>query len=215
MHSCFDISIFSRKYFWKSTHLILQFSKFFFNFMNCQNNNISLHFDRKNWFPQKKIMKKKIQMFAMIEICKQWKNYFENATHQIRVIIDHVNLKSFFIIKILNRRKTRWWKKLLKLNFLIKYRAAKIKFREWIFKTLKLRRKQSKLFQSLYRKKDSNYEKKFREFFDCQNVKFRKKKHDYRYMFLNFNNSTQTKKNFETQTRWNFSKKAVSFRINN
>ena len=37
-------------------------------------------------------------------------------------MIDLVNLRQFFIIKILSRRKTRWWKRLFDLNLQIEYR---------------------------------------------------------------------------------------------
>jgi hypothetical protein len=41
------------------------------------------------------------------------------------MIIDHVNFKNFFINKIFNRRKIRWWKKLTELDLKTKYRFDK------------------------------------------------------------------------------------------
>jgi hypothetical protein len=37
------------------------------------------------------------------------------------MIIDHANLRNFFINKNLNRRKIRWWERLAKLNLKIEY----------------------------------------------------------------------------------------------
>jgi hypothetical protein len=42
------------------------------------------------------------------------------------IIIDHVNLRTFFIIKILSRRKIKWWKRFSKLDFLIQYRSKRL-----------------------------------------------------------------------------------------
>jgi hypothetical protein len=44
------------------------------------------------------------------------------------MIIDHANLKNFFINKILNRKKVKWWKKLIELDLKIKYRFEKNNF---------------------------------------------------------------------------------------
>jgi hypothetical protein len=66
------------------------------------------------------------EMLAIVKTCKQWRHYVENAKHQILIIIDHVNLRTFFIIKILNKRKIKWWKKFSKLDLLIEYRSKKL-----------------------------------------------------------------------------------------
>jgi hypothetical protein len=66
------------------------------------------------------------EMLAIVKVCKQWRHYVENAKHQILIIIDHVNLRTFFIIKILSRRKIKWWKKLSKFDFLIEYRSKRL-----------------------------------------------------------------------------------------
>ncbi len=65
-------------------------------------------------------------MLAIVKTCKQWRYYVENAKHQILIIINHVNLRTFFIIKILSRRKMKWWKKFSKFDFLIKYRSKRL-----------------------------------------------------------------------------------------
>jgi hypothetical protein len=43
-------------------------------------------------------------------------------------MIDHVNLRNFFINKIFNRKKTRWWKRLAEFDLKIKYRFDKNNF---------------------------------------------------------------------------------------
>jgi hypothetical protein len=66
------------------------------------------------------------KMLAIVKACKQWRHYVEDAKHQILIIIDHVNLRTFFIIKILSRKKIKWWKKLSEFDFLIEYRSKKL-----------------------------------------------------------------------------------------
>jgi hypothetical protein len=65
------------------------------------------------------------KMLVIIKICKKWRHYIENVKYSIRMIIDHANLKNFFINKALNRREVRWWKKLIELDLKIKYRSEK------------------------------------------------------------------------------------------
>jgi hypothetical protein len=65
------------------------------------------------------------EMFIIVKICKKWRHYIKDVKYFVRMIIDHVNLKNFFINKILNRRKARWWEKLTELNLKIKYRFDK------------------------------------------------------------------------------------------
>ncbi len=65
------------------------------------------------------------KMLAILKICKEWRHYVEDFKHSVRMIIDHANLRNFFINKNLSRRKTRWWKRLTKLDFKIKYRFDK------------------------------------------------------------------------------------------
>jgi hypothetical protein len=44
------------------------------------------------------------------------------------MLIDHVNLNSFFKNKKLNKKETRWWKKFNDLNLHIEYRSNKLNF---------------------------------------------------------------------------------------
>jgi hypothetical protein len=66
------------------------------------------------------------EMLAIMKACKQWRHYVENAKHQILIIIDHVNLRTFFIIKILSRKEIKWWKKFSELDLLIEYRSKRL-----------------------------------------------------------------------------------------
>jgi hypothetical protein len=66
------------------------------------------------------------EMLAIVKTCKKWRHYVENAKHQILIITDYINLRTFFIIKILSRRKIKWWKKFSELDLLIKYRSKRL-----------------------------------------------------------------------------------------
>ncbi len=66
------------------------------------------------------------EMLAIVKACKQWRHYVEDAKHQILIITDHVNLRTFLIIKILSRREIRWWKKFSKFDLLIEYRSKRL-----------------------------------------------------------------------------------------
>jgi hypothetical protein len=68
------------------------------------------------------------KMFVIVKICKKWQHYIENVKHSIRMIIDHANLKNFFINKTLSRKKVKWWKKLIEFDLRIKYRFKKNNF---------------------------------------------------------------------------------------
>jgi hypothetical protein len=68
------------------------------------------------------------KMLVIVKICKKWRHYIKNVKNFVRMMINHVNLKNFFINKILSRRKTRWWKKLTEFDLKIKYRFDKSNF---------------------------------------------------------------------------------------
>ena len=61
------------------------------------------------------------EMLTIVEVCKHWRYYVESALHTICVLMDHMNLDTFFNDKILKLRETRWWEKLSGLNLTIKY----------------------------------------------------------------------------------------------
>ncbi len=66
------------------------------------------------------------EMLAMIESCRVFRHYVKEALFSIQILIDHVNLNSFFKNKKLNKKETRWWKKLNDLNLHIEYRLSKL-----------------------------------------------------------------------------------------
>jgi hypothetical protein len=74
------------------------------------------------------------EMLVIVKICKKWWHYIENVKHSIRMIIDHANLKNFFINKTFNRKKVKWWEKLIELDLKIKYRSEKSNFADDSFR---------------------------------------------------------------------------------
>jgi hypothetical protein len=66
------------------------------------------------------------ELLIIVKTCKQWRHYLEDAAHQVRVITNHVNLRTFLIIKNLSRRETRWWERLFDLNLAIEYRSERL-----------------------------------------------------------------------------------------
>ncbi len=61
------------------------------------------------------------EILAIVEVCKEWRNYAEDATHQVVVITDYANLQKFLVNQQLNRREARWWKRLSGLDLDIQY----------------------------------------------------------------------------------------------
>jgi hypothetical protein len=74
------------------------------------------------------------EMFVVVKICKKWRHYIKDVKYFVRMMINHVNLKNFFINKIFSRRETRWWKRLTELNLKIKYRFDKNNFADDSFR---------------------------------------------------------------------------------
>jgi transposase InsO family protein len=65
-----------------------------------------------------------MEMLAIVMAFKQWRHYLEGATHPIRVITDHANLRSFMTTKELSRRQARWWELMSGYSFEITYRPG-------------------------------------------------------------------------------------------
>jgi hypothetical protein len=86
--------------------------------------SIAFYF-RKMIFAERNYKVNDQEMLVVVKICKKWRHYIENVKHSIRMIIDHANLKNFFINKIFNRRKIKWWERLIELDLRIKYRSEK------------------------------------------------------------------------------------------
>jgi hypothetical protein len=68
----------------------------------------------------------KSEILAIVKTCKQWRHYVKDVKHQILIIINHVNLRTFFITKILSRRKIIWWKRFSEFDLLIEYHSKKL-----------------------------------------------------------------------------------------
>ena len=66
------------------------------------------------------------EMLAIVEACKQWRHYLEGATHAIRCLTDHANLRTFLSTKTLRGKYARWWEILSALDLNISYRAGKL-----------------------------------------------------------------------------------------
>jgi hypothetical protein len=61
------------------------------------------------------------EMLAMIESCRAFRHYVKETLFSIQMLINHVNLNSFFKNKKWNKKEARWWKKLNDLNLHIEY----------------------------------------------------------------------------------------------
>jgi hypothetical protein len=95
--------------------------------------SIAFYF-RKMIFAERNYEVNDQEMLVIVEICKKWRHYIENVKHSIRMIIDHANLKNFFINKAFSRREVRWWKRLIELDLKIKYRSEKSNFADDSFR---------------------------------------------------------------------------------
>jgi hypothetical protein len=47
------------------------------------------------------------EMLVVIESCRVFRHYVEDALFSVQMLIDHVNLNTFFKNKELNRKETR------------------------------------------------------------------------------------------------------------
>ena len=57
-----------------------------------------------------------------MDAVKHWRRYYQGATHQVQVLLDHHNLEYFTTTKVLNRRQARWAQELAGIDFKIFYR---------------------------------------------------------------------------------------------
>lgn len=69
-----------------------------------------------------------MKMLTIVNACKKWKHYVENVKYFVRILTNHHNFFKFLIIKIFNRKKIKWWKRLFELNLFIEYRSKKNNF---------------------------------------------------------------------------------------
>ncbi len=82
-------------------------------------------FFRKMFVVKQNYEIEKIEMFIVIESCRVFRHYVENALFSVQMLINHVNFNTFFKNKELNRKKTWWWKRLNDLNLHIEYTSNK------------------------------------------------------------------------------------------
>ncbi len=142
------------------------------------------------------------KMLVIVKICKKWRHYIKDVKHSIQMIIDYANFKNFFINKILNRKKVKWWEKLIELNLRIKYRFEKNNFADDSFR--------KRDYENEIAKKNKNNENlNFKKWILIENKsifksKNEKKKKKYfsssinnRHVFLSNENSIASK-TFET-----------------
>jgi hypothetical protein len=105
---------------------------------------------RKMFFVERNYEINDQKILVIVKICKKWRHYIKNVKYFVRMIIDHVNFKKFFINNIFSRKEIRWWKRLTKLDLKIKYRFDKNNFANDSF------RKQN--YENETAKKDKNNE---------------------------------------------------------
>ncbi len=91
-------------------------------------------FSRKMFAAERNYEIEEEKMFTMIESCRVFRHYVKEVLFSIQILIDHVNLNSFFKNKKLNKKKARWWKKLSDLNLHIEYRSSKLNFADDSFR---------------------------------------------------------------------------------
>jgi len=61
------------------------------------------------------------ELWAIVEILKQWRHYLEGANYKILIRCDHKTLEYFQTSKVLSRRQARWSEILSADNFVIKH----------------------------------------------------------------------------------------------
>ena len=66
-----------------------------------------------------------LKLLIIVWAFKHWKHYLKSNSHLIWVLINHVNLWYFFMMKKLNQKQTHWVEKLAVFNFYIKYQTDK------------------------------------------------------------------------------------------
>ncbi len=82
-------------------------------------------FFRKMFVAKQNYEIEEVEMFIVIESCRIFRHYVEDALFFVQMLIDHVNLNTFFKNKELNEKKARWWKRLNDLNLHIEYKSNK------------------------------------------------------------------------------------------
>jgi hypothetical protein len=82
-------------------------------------------FFRKMFVAEQNYEIEETEMLVVIESCRVFRHYVEDALFIVQMLINHVNLNTFFKNKELNKKEARWWKKLNDLNLHIEYKSSK------------------------------------------------------------------------------------------
>jgi hypothetical protein len=82
-------------------------------------------YSRKMTSAERNYITGEAEMLAIVEACRQWRQFVEGAQHTVRVITDHCNLRTFLLNKTLSRKEARWWEKLSGLDLSIEYRPGR------------------------------------------------------------------------------------------
>ena len=123
--SCCDIFFFEFKIFFKTDSLNFAISNIIFKLFKNEKWHSVIYWFKKMIFSKRNYVVKKQKLLIIVEACKQWKHYVKNSKHFIKIIINYASFRIFIIIKILNRKKIRWWKRLFELNLKIKHKSNK------------------------------------------------------------------------------------------
>ena len=84
------------------------FSKIIFQLFEKKQWHSIIYWFRKMTASERNYNVEKQKFFAIVEVCKKWKHYVKNSKFFVRIIIDHVNFRTFLTIKAFSRRETRW-----------------------------------------------------------------------------------------------------------
>jgi hypothetical protein len=93
-------------------------------------------FFRKMFVAEQNYEIEEAEMLIVIESCRVFRHYVKDALLFVQMLINHVNLNTFFKNKELNKKKTRWWKRLSDLNLHIEYKSNKQNFANDSFRRL-------------------------------------------------------------------------------
>ncbi len=103
-----------------------RYQKFCFNWLKKRINDISSRFSFEKCSSHNKITKsKKLKCSSWLSRVEFFDIMLKTLCFFVQILIDHVNFNTFFKNKELNKKKTRWWKKLNNLNLHIKYKLNK------------------------------------------------------------------------------------------
>ena len=65
------------------------------------------------------------ELLAIVEPFKTWRHYLENCKHEVLVLTDNNNLRSFMDMKSMSSRQVRWAQELFQYHIQINYHQGK------------------------------------------------------------------------------------------